>query len=269
MPDDMPDDRKPSPPLLWTTVAAQGPRADESAVRRDFGVVELSRESAFIASAIEILAREFGYALSLRRNESVLGDGRPAPMMSYGFVEYLISLDLSSFSVLEIGGGQSTLFWSARARSVVTLEHDREWAARISLDRPGNVRIVEVGADGYAAAVAALDEAFDIIVIDCAANRYECAQAAGPKLRDGGLIILDNSDWHPNTAAYLRSLDLIQVDYPDFRALHHFRCTTSAFLHPDFRPVPAGPRLPPVPLGGKDIAPVNQWDLPTRGQAGR
>jgi predicted O-methyltransferase YrrM len=261
----MADDKQESPPLLWTPVSAQGPRADEAAVRRDFGVVELSREAAFIASATEILRREFGYTLSLSRNESVLGDGRPAPMMSYGLVEYLMSLDLSGQSVLEIGGGQSTLFWAARVQSVVTLEHDREWAARISGDRPANIRIVEVAPDGYVGALAALDETFDMIVIDCAANRFEAARAAAPKLRAGGMIVLDNSDWHPNTAALLRGLDLIQVDYPDFRALHHFRCTTSLFLHRDFRPVPNGQRLPPVPLGGKDIAPVNQWDQPPKG----
>lgn len=252
------------PPPLWTTVAAQGPGADDHAVRRDFGVFEFSREGAFLLSAIEILNRELGYALSARSQESVLGDGSAVPMMSYGLVEYLLSIDLSGADVLELGGGQSTLFWSRLARSVRTLEHDREWTRRISAKALGNVRIVEVQPDGYAAALAALDETFDVIVIDCGANRYECASVVGPRLRKGGLIILDNSDWHPNTAALLRDLDLIQLDYPDFRPMHHFRCTTSLFLHPDFRPVPRGPRLPPMPRGGKDIGPVNQWDQPAR-----
>ena len=258
----MADDPQNRPPL-WTTIAAQGPRADEAAVRRDFGIFEFSREGAFLLSATEILNRELGYSLSARTQESVLGDGRPIPMMSYGLVEYLLSLDLSAADVLELGGGQSTLFWAARARSVRTIEHDREWIAKITRDNPANIGIVEAGQDDYAAAIAAIEERFDIIVIDCASNRHVCAEAVGPRLRGGGMIILDNSDWHPRTAAFLRGLDLIQVDYPDFRPMHHFRCTTSLFLHRDFRPVPAGPRLPPMPLGGKDMGPVNQWDVPS------
>ena len=48
----------------------------------------------------------------------MLGDGRVIPMMSYGLIEYLMGLDLSSFEVLELGGGHSTEFWAQRVRSV-------------------------------------------------------------------------------------------------------------------------------------------------------
>ena len=261
----MADDPHQAPPLLWTMVDPRGPGQDEESLRRNVGILEFSREAAFLLAATDILNRELGFAQSVRSRESALGDGRAVPMMSYGLVEYLLSLDLSAASVLELGGGQSTLFWSAQARSVCTLEHDREWVGRISDKALGNVRIVEVSQDGYVAALAGIHDMFDVIVIDCGANRYECARAVGPKLRKGGMIVLDNSDWHPRTAENLRGLDLIQVDYPDFRPLHHFRCTTSLFLHRDFRPVPAGPRLPPMPRGGKDIGPINIWDLPAEG----
>jgi hypothetical protein len=78
-------------------------------------------------------------------------------------------------------------------------------------------------------------------------------------LRPGGFIILDNSEWYPNTAEYLRSLDLIEVDMFDFRALRHYRTATSLFLHPDFRPRPLAKRMPAVPIGGRGI-PIQGWD---------
>jgi hypothetical protein len=63
----------------------------------------------------------------------------------------------------------------------------------------------------------------------------------------------------------LREADLIQVDFHDFRPGHHFRCTTSLFLHREFRPKPNSSRLPLVPIGGKDVAATNRWDLPIEG----
>jgi hypothetical protein len=80
-------------------------------------------------------------------------------------------------------------------------------------------------------------------------------------LRPGGFVILDNSDWFPNAARVLREADLIQVDFHDFRPQHHYRCTTSLFMHPDYRPKPKTTRLPLVPIGGKDVAESNQWDV--------
>jgi hypothetical protein len=109
-----------------------------------------------------------------------------------------------------------------------------------------------------------LGRTFDVIVIDAAANRYQLARSAIGILRPGGFAILDNSDWYPNAARALRNADLIQVDFHDFRPLHHFRCTTSLFLHRDFRPKPATARMPLAPIGGKDVADGNEWDSPSQ-----
>jgi len=107
-----------------------------------------------------------------------------------------------------------------------------------------------------------VNRTFDIVVIDAAANRYQLAKNALKVLRAGGFVILDNSDWFPNAARVLRESDLIQVDFHDFRPLHHYRCTTSLFLHREFRPKPQSTRLPLPPIGGKDVAATNGWDSP-------
>ena len=248
--------------LLLTSVDVPSGAPAERVLKSNCNVFGISQEAAFLASITEILNRQLGFGESLRQGVSMLGDGRPIPLISYSLTEYLLSLDLSAFDVLELGGGQSTYFWSKKARSVCTVEHDPQWVGALRAAGLRNGRIVQTEADSYAAAIAGLSEQFDLIVIDCAANRYECAIAAGCKLRAGGLIILDNSDWYPNTAAHLRSLDLIQVDFPDFRPSHHYRCTTSIFLHPAFRPAALQRAFPPTPIGGKEIAAVNSWDFP-------
>ncbi len=252
--------RDPGVLLLTRVDVPSGPPA-ERMLKTNCNVLGVSQEAAFLLSITEILNRELGYGLSLRQGVGMLGDGRPIPLISYGLTEYLLSLDLSRFDVLELGGGQSTLFWSSKARSVCTLEHDAHWISRIQSEKPGNCRIVQVEPDDYPARILDLPDQYDLIAIDCAANRYECAVAAGGKLRAGGMIVLDSPEWFPNTAAYLRSLDLIQVNFPDFRPLHHYRCITSIFLHPAFRPATANGAFPPPPIGGKDIAAVNSWDF--------
>ena len=56
---------------------------------------------------------------------------------------------------------------------------------------------------------------FDVIVVDGAARgltRLKCARAAVQYLKPGGMIILDNADWLPESARMLRNAGLIEVD---------------------------------------------------------
>jgi hypothetical protein len=246
---------------FWTWIMpGQSPGHDAKALRLNFDVLEVPRSEVFMLAAREILARVLGFKSSAETRRATLGDGTPIPLMSYSLIEYLIGIDLSGFDVLELGGGQSTKFWSQRAKSVHTFEHDVTWLNEFELHALPNVELTLPGRDEYVDRLRALEASYDIIVIDCSANRRECAKAVAHRLREGGMVILDNSDWYPNTAAYLRSLDLIQVDFADFRPDHPYRCATSVFLHTKFRPIPAGRCLPAPTLGGKNVSATNSWD---------
>jgi hypothetical protein len=247
--------------MFWTK-ALPTAQMNAEQVRRNFEVIEAPDSAIFLASAMNILAAGLGYQTSLEQRACVLGDGRPIPMMSYGLVEYLLGLDLTSFELLELGGGSSTPFWAGRTRSVVTLETSPEWMKLLQSRPVPNLEARLSTAETLVNDMAALARSFDAIVIDAAANRFQLAKNAIGMLRPGGFIILDNSDWYPNAARLLREADLIQIDFHDFRPVHHFRCTTSLFAHREFRPKPNSARLPLVPIGGKDVAATNRWDLP-------
>ena len=222
--------------------------------------VEMSEASAFEASVLEILNAKLGFRKSLEDNSCRLGDGRVIPMMSYGLTEYLMGIDLSGFRVLELGGGHSTEFWAQRAKSVLTFETDPEWARILSANAFPNVEVRHHPAEAIHNAMDRVGESFDAIIIDVSANRYRCAKAGLPILNPGGFVLLDNADWYPNTTALLRTADLIQVDFADFRPLRWYRCATSLFLHKDFRARPRYGRLPQPLIGGKAIANSNDWD---------
>jgi hypothetical protein len=242
--------------MYWKLV----PNPNPETTARQLDVVELTDAAMLEAAVLNILNAKMGLRRSADTGACVLGDGRKIPMMSYGLIEYLMGQDLTGFDVLELGGGFSTAFWSARVRSVLTLETDADWARTLAGDKLANVEIRATTPQRIDADMTALGRSFDAIIVDASASRYRCAKAALALLKPGGFILLDNSDWYPNTSAMLRQADLIQVDYPDFRPLRWYRCVTSLFLHKDFRPKPRSAALPLPPMGGKLIGDVNDWD---------
>ncbi len=242
--------------MFWTGT----PDDKDEGLRNRLDSVEMPQSAAFEASIGGILNEKLGFRRSLEENASVLGDGRVIPMMSYGLIEYLIGIDLTEFRVLELGGGYSTEFWAQRTKSVLTLETDQQWAHILAANAFPNVEVRHVPPPQIPQAVEHATGPFDAIVIDASANRYQSAKAALGILNPGGFILLDNADWYPNTTNLLRTADLIQVDFADFRPLRWYRCVTSLFLHRQFRARPRYNRLPLPPAGGKDIAATNDWD---------
>jgi hypothetical protein len=245
--------------MFWNRVPPQ-PGMSEADIRKRLDVVEMPDAVMMEASVLHVLNSGLGMRKSIERGVCMLGDERVIPMMSYGLIEYLAGLDLTAFVVLELGGGHSTDFWSRRAKSVLTLETDPEWAQLLSSRGFANTEIRVTATDRLAGDMLALQRTFDIVVVDAATNRYRCARSALGIVKPGGFILLDNADWYPNTTAMLREAGLIQIDFHDFRPLRWYRCATSLFLTPEFRPRPLGRQLPQPSIGGKDIAAVNDWD---------
>jgi len=244
--------------MFWSAKPANS--QDARKLRNQLDSIEMPKAAIYEASVLNILNDGLGFRKSLENDVCLLGDERVIPMMSYGLIEYLMGLDLSFFDVLELGGGHSTEFWSQRVKAVCTFETDADWAHMLTARDFPNTEIRTTTADHIAAEIAALGRQFDIIVVDASASRYRCAKAALALLKSGGFILLDNSDWYPNTTALLRAADLIQVDFHDFRPLRWYRGATSLFLHKEFRPRPRHGRLPQPLIGGKDIAATNEWD---------
>lgn len=199
---------------------------------------------------LRILRQGHGHALSLRRREPVDASGRPLPWFTYPAIEYLRQLDFSGRSVFEFGSGGSTVFWCERAARVVSVEHDEAWHDRVRRRLPENGELVFApDAADYVGALERRPENFDVIVVD-GVERRACCGAALRKLAPGGLVILDNADWHQKSAAVLREAGLLEVDMTGFGPINDYTWTTSLFFHREFRARPAGPRQPMPGIGG-------------------
>jgi predicted O-methyltransferase YrrM len=247
--------------MYWGKITPKT-RNDVAELNRSGIVYEIPEPAMLLASATHILSKLLGFSASAESQTAVLGDGTPIPLMSYSLIEYLLGLDLSDAEVLEIGAGSSTAFWAKIAKSVLSLETNPEWAESVRKSAAPNCDVRATTEVTLARDMLDLKRNFDVIVIDPAANRYRCAASALKMLKAGGFIVLDNSDWYPNTAKLLREADLIEIDFHDFRPNHHYRCTASLFLHREFRATPKTGRLPLSPIGGKEMASHNTWDRP-------
>lgn len=181
----------------------------------------------------------YGFLRSAFRWESADRSGSPIPWFTYPAFEYIDQLDLSDKSVFEYGCGFSTMYWSRKASRVQAVEDDEVWQKAVSSKVASNTSIVLAHSpEEYANAITKPGGSYDVIIVDAAAaiRRLDCAKVARPFLRDGGFIILDDAEDNTDAAEYLRSTDLIEVDFSGFNPINSYTKTTSLFIHRSFRP---------------------------------
>jgi hypothetical protein len=177
----------------------------------------------------KILARP-GQRRHLARWVASLAPGhllrRGLPWLVYDAIDHLDAIDMRGWRVFEYGSGGSTRYWLRRAASVISVEHDPAWHARVRAaiagPAPLDYRLAPPepdpapGADRDPADPAACvsgsyprdrlrytryvaqidgcaDGSLDLVLVDGRA-RPACLARAAPKLRRGGLLVLDNSD---------------------------------------------------------------------------
>jgi hypothetical protein len=67
--------------------------------------------------------------------------------------------------------------------------------------------------------------------------------------REGGMIVLDNADWLPESSRLLREAGLIEIDMTGFSPINDYTSTTSLYLHRAFRFAPLLERQPTPGIG--------------------
>jgi hypothetical protein len=139
--------------------------------------------------------RSTGYLRSVASNRPCRADGSPLPWMNYGMIGLLEARLHRGLSVFEYGGGYSTLFFAGLVGTVVSVESNPDWHARITPQLPANARVDlchPFNAGRYVGALPDQQRAFDIVVVD-AEEREACLDIAWQYLTAGGVILLDDA----------------------------------------------------------------------------
>jgi predicted O-methyltransferase YrrM len=97
--------------------------------------------------------------------------------------------------VFEWGSGASTIWLTAHGAEVISVEHDPDWVTQVRARCPAaEVRAVLDNVRDYAAAIDEfVDGSLDVVIVD-GRYRAECLHRGAPKVRPGGLLILDDTD---------------------------------------------------------------------------
>ncbi len=163
-------------------------------------------------------------------------DGTPTPWYTYPAIDFLEQRNFSGRNVLEFGGGQSTLWWSKRAKSVLAIDEDSAWFEALRSRVGDNVTLHHVPADIKTRSVVAIKRIldassvakFDVIVVD-GHLRSEVAGLAFDYLMPDGAIIIDNAEGY-GIYEVLRQRQCRRIDFLGFApgvVLRH--CTSLVF----------------------------------------
>lgn len=138
-----------------------------------------------------------GHLRSSFARRACAANGDPLPWYTYPAIDFLSARDFTGRSILEFGGGQSTLWWAKRARRVVTIEADEDWANELRAKVPANSEIHHVPVDEARridlVSSALGSERFDVVIID-GHLREEAIPLAFERLTPNGAVIFDNAD---------------------------------------------------------------------------
>ncbi len=176
------------------------------------------------------LAFEQGLWNSMRRQAAVNSKGEPLPWYTYSCIEYLRCFDFSACDVFEFGAGNSSVFWAGIARNITSVEDDPDWYSQVADQAlPNQHVLLRQHEDEYVDSLASSQRRYHVVIVD-GKWRKKCVEQAILHVDDGGMIVLDNSDWHPLTCTLLRDHGFFQIDFSGPGPINGYCWTTSIFI---------------------------------------
>ncbi|RZJ43959.1 MAG: FkbM family methyltransferase [Brevundimonas sp.] len=178
-----------------------------------------------------------GWLTSVELQRSVDGAGQPIPWYTYPAIAFLSSKDYGTLRVFEFGSGGSTIWWAARAKSVVSVEHDAAWAEEIRPQLPDSVDYHHeplVPGGDYSRKAETLGGPYDIVIVD-GRDRVNSALSSRSTLSPSGVIIWDNAERRRYTKGceQLLASGFRRLDFHGMGPIAGNPTVTSIFYRPD------------------------------------
>jgi hypothetical protein len=156
----------------------------------------LSEKEQISLSLCNGYLNDIGWFNSFIKKEPVDVNNNFLPWVTYPYIDFIENRLQTCMEIFEFGSGNSTLYYSSKVKSVMTVEHDIEWFDKMKSRIPQNVLLsykkMAYGGD-YCKTAKESNNLFDIIIID-GRDRVNCMLNSVNSLKKGGIIILDDSE---------------------------------------------------------------------------
>jgi hypothetical protein len=219
-------------------------------------VTDLGAQLAFGLSVLD----QRGFLKSSSPDQE-LGDKSASPLLTWPFLDFVDALDLRKRTLVELGAGSSTVWFSDRFEKVKSFETNAEWFASVSRVIGANVELSLVD-------VAALEAAEleyhceDWMLVDFAGKRTKFLHnffRKAPQTGRPAVVVLDNADWFRRGAAILKDNGYAEIPFYGFKSGQSWISCTSVFIDPPrFDPVQREPFVQPAFSRQTE----NRWDSP-------
>ncbi len=123
------------------------------------------------------------------------------PWLTFGAIRKIRQLLPSQPNVFEFGSGHSTRWWLEQGARLFSVEDHAGWYELLDSDLKARgfrdyQLILAPTLEQYLGALEKIEPASqDLILVD-GAHRRNCVSAAVPYVKPGGLLVVDNTDWH-------------------------------------------------------------------------
>jgi hypothetical protein len=214
------------------------------------------------------LGAQVGFAFSVLEDrglfrageeEAALDPKTAVPILTWPFLDYLDHLDVRGETLVELGAGQSTLWFAQRFGKIRSFETNPEWRSAVSKLAGDNVDISLIGRDELETA------SFEYrgegwMLVDFAGKRTKFLHhffAADSQQSKPAAVILDNSDAFRRGAAILQQRGYWEIPFFGFKSGQSWISCTSLFVDPPrFRALAKEPFCQPA--YSRTMA--NAWD---------
>ena len=156
------------------------------------------------------------------------------PLLTWPFLDFIEHLDLQQESLIELGAGFSTLWFSKRFGKVRSFETNPEWHAAVARNVGSNVELSLLPlAQLESAQLEYRGEGW--LLVDFAGKRTAFLnQFLGRVTTESrpAAIVLDNSDWYRHGALLLRQQGYLELPFYGFKSGQSWISCTSLFIAP-------------------------------------
>ena len=149
------------------------------------------------------------------------------PLLTWPLLDYLNAVETENARMVELGSGNSTLWFAKQFKSVLSLETHPEWHASLSKKVPENVNLKLVTMDEMLTPSIEFQKE-DYLLIDFAGHRSRYIKNLIEQANQlPGQIILDNSDWYRRGSSLLREAGYMEIPFFGFKSgKTHLDCTS-------------------------------------------